>query len=174
MIERLLQHRPRVLFALAALCLAAVVGALLAQHVGGVRPCPWCVLQRGVFLLIAAVATLGGLIALAAKPQRAQWVRLTAVPIIVLALAGLVAATYQHEVAAESASCAMTAADKILTALDLEMRWPAVFMVTANCSEAAAYRFLGLGYEIWSGLLFALIGAAGLSLALRRPAPSNP
>jgi disulfide bond formation protein DsbB len=44
----------------------------------------------------------------------------------------------------------------------LEELWPAVFMITANCGEAATYLPLGLPYEVWSGLLFT--GLSMLSL----------
>jgi len=62
----------------------------------------------------------------------------------------------------------MGLADKIITALNLEDLWPSVFMVTANCSEAAAYRFIGLPYEIWSGLLFVGLGALGVAVLPKR------
>ena len=81
------------------------------------------------------------------------------VAVLLLCAAGLTAAVFQHEVASQTASCAMGLADKIVTALDLEDLWPAVFMITANCAEAAAYRFIGLPYEVWSGLLFAAMAA---------------
>jgi disulfide bond formation protein DsbB len=130
--------------------LAAVAAALVAQHAFDVKPCPWCVLQRGIFLLIAAVAALGWI------SSRLRGVRALAFGLIgVLALCGLASAYYQHEVASQMASCAMTFADRVLTAFSLESALPPVFMVTASCSEAAQYRLLGLPYEIWSGLLFA-------------------
>ena len=34
----------------------------------------------------------------------------------------------------------LNSSDKIVTALGLEELWPPVFMITANCAEAAAYR----------------------------------
>ena len=82
---------------------------------------------------------------------------------------GVFAAGYQHEVASKLATCDMTFADRVLTALDLETRLPSVFMVTANCSEASAYTLLGLPYEIWSGALFTLIALLCL-LTLKRGA----
>lgn len=168
---RWLTHHPRLLLLLGLVCVAAVGGALVAQHVYGVKPCPWCILQRGIFILIAAVCLLGGAVALLLRePARSLAVRVTAVPLVLLSIAGLVAATYQHEVAAQSESCAMGAADRIIQFFDLEERFPAVFMITADCAKAAAYRLLGLPYEIWSGLLFLLCLAIGLSWLLRRPA----
>ncbi len=168
---RWLNHHPRLLLLLGLACLAAVGGALVAQHVYGVKPCPWCILQRGIFIVIAAVCLVGAGVAwLLRSPAREVAVRVAAVPLVLLSVSGLVAATYQHEVAAQSESCAMGAADRIIQFFDLEERLPAVFMITANCNEAGAYRLLGLPYEIWSGLMFALCLAIGLGWLLRRPA----
>lgn len=149
---------------LAFICLASLLSvgaALVAQHQFGVKPCPWCVMQRGIYLLIAAVAGLGWLLR-SQRPLRSAALGL----ILALALAGLVSAYYQHEVAAQMASCDMTFADRLLVALNLEELWPPVFMVTASCAEAAAYRLLGLPYEIWSGLLYLILALLSL-LALR-------
>lgn len=168
MMDRWFAHSPRLLILLGLACLAALGSALVAQHVYHVNPCVWCVLQRGVFLLIAAVCLLGGLLGLLFK-QRAQAfvVRIASLPLVLLSVSGLVAATYQHEVANELSSCKMSTAEKILNYLDLETLWPDVFMATAQCADAAKYRLLGLPYEIWSGLMFALCLAIGLVLLLR-------
>lgn len=151
----------RVLAFICLACLLSVGAALLAQHGFGVKPCPWCVMQRGVYLLIAAVAGLGWL-ASKQRPLRNAALGL----ILLLTLAGLVAAYYQHEVAAKLDSCDMTFADRLLVALNLEELWPDVFMVTATCAEAAAYRLLGLPYEIWSGLLYLILALLSV-VALR-------
>lgn len=151
----------RVLAGIAVAAFAGVGFALIAQHVFGVKPCPWCVMQRGIFLLIGAVALLGWL-ARGLRPLRLASLGL----IVLLALAGLASAYYQHDVAAKMASCSMTVADKLITALNLEELWPPVFMVTASCSEAAAYKLLGLPYEAWSALLYLLLALAAL-LGLR-------
>jgi len=168
---RWLNHHPRLLILLGLACLAAVGGALVAQHGYGVKPCPWCILQRALFIVIAAVCLLGGALAMLLRsPARERAVRVAAVPLVLLAVSGLVAATYQHEVAAQSESCAMGAADRIIQFFDLEERFPAVFMITADCAKAGAYRLLGLPYEIWSGLLFLICLAPGLFWLLKRPA----
>jgi disulfide bond formation protein DsbB len=147
----------RALAGMAVLSFAAVGVALVAQHQFGVKPCPWCVLQRGIFLLIGTFSLLGWLL----SGQRL--LRQTAIVVtLLLCAAGVTAAVFQHEVASQSASCAMGLADRIITTLGLEELWPSVFMVTANCADAAAYRLIGLPYEVWSGLLFAGLAAAGL------------
>lgn len=153
----------RALAGMAVASFAAVGVALIAQHQFGVKPCPWCVLQRGIFLLIGAFSLLGWLV------QAKRSLRQAALVIVLLlCAAGVTAAVFQHEVAAQTASCAMGLADQIVTALGLEELWPSVFMITANCSEAAAYRFVGLPYEIWSGLLFAAMGALGIAVMGKR------
>lgn len=152
----------RTLGLVALASLASVAFALVAQHAFQVKPCPWCVMQRGIFLLLAAVAGLGWLL-----KRQASTRKLALLATAALALAGLAAAVYQHEVVAKLASCDMTLADRILTALDLETLLPSVFMVTASCSEASAYTVLGAPYEVWAALLYTGIAIASL-LALRK------
>lgn len=147
----------RVLAGMALACFAAVGIALVAQHQFGVKPCPWCVLQRGIFLLVGGFALLGWLL------QGQRVLRQSAVvATLMLSVAGVTAAVFQHEVAAQSESCALGLAEKILTALNLEELWPPVFMATASCADAAAARLIGLPYEVWSGLLFAGLAALGV------------
>lgn len=153
----------RALAGMAVLSFAAVGVALVAQHQFGVKPCPWCVLQRGIFLLIGTFSLLGWLL------SGRRLLRQTAIVVtLLLCAAGVTAAVFQHEVASQSASCAMGLADRIITTLGLEELWPSVFMVTANCADAAAYRLIGLPYEVWSGLLFAGLAAVGLWLLGQR------
>lgn len=140
----------RALVAIALLSLAAVGAAVFTQHTWGMQPCPWCVLQRVVFVAIAAVALVA-----AALPRGVQVAGLGLVAL--LADAGLAAAVWQHFVAAEQASCSMTLADRIVGTLGLDERWPQVFMATASCAEAKV-KLMGLPYEAWSGMLFGAIG----------------
>lgn len=153
----------RALLAMAAACFAGLAIALVAQHQFGVKPCPWCVMQRAIYLVIGVLSLLGWAVS-AKRPLR----QAVLVLILVLCAGGLTAAVFQHEVASQSATCAMGLADRIVTALGLEELWPSVFMVTANCVEAAAYRLLGLPYEVWSGLLFAGLAAVGLMVLAKR------
>jgi disulfide bond formation protein DsbB len=167
-----MRHAPRLMVLLGLLCLASLGVALVAQYEFGVKPCPWCILQRVLVMALAAVALIGGVAAWGLKKSgraRASQIvsRVLAVPVVLLALTGVVAATYQNAVASDSASCAMTVADRIIMATGLEELWPAVFMITANCAEAHAYRLLGLPYEVWSGLLFAAALGVGLIALLR-------
>jgi disulfide bond formation protein DsbB len=136
-----------------------VAAALVSQHVYGMEPCAWCVLQRLVFLAIGAFAVLGLL-----WPERLG--RLAAVVALLLALSGLAAALWQHFVAAASASCNLTLADRIVSATTLDSVLPDVFAARANCAEAAV-DLLGVPYAFWAAALFVLCVLAMLR-ALRR------
>ena len=146
-------------FAIAGVSLAAVGAALVSQYRFDMLPCPWCTLQRLIFLVIAAVALLAAL----ARPLA----RAGAALVTLLAASGVASAAWQHFFAASSASCNLTLADKIMDGLGLYERLPEVFAPQASCADAAV-NLLGLPYAFWSGLLFALIAAVALRQALRR------
>jgi protein dithiol:quinone oxidoreductase len=141
--------------------LAAVAAAYYTQHAWKMLPCPWCVLQRVIFIAIAAAA----LIALVWRSPLGR--RVGAGLALLLAGAGVAAALYQHFVAASSASCDLTLADRIISALTLDERWPDLFMPMASCADAKVDLY-GLPYEFWSLGLFALLALGALAV-LRRP-----
>jgi protein dithiol:quinone oxidoreductase len=148
---------------LAVGCLAAVGAALVSQYAFNMQPCPWCVLQRVIFLAIALVCIVGLI-----------WRGAVGRPIcaglgLLLALCGVAAALWQHFQAAESASCNLTLADRIVSGwLGLDSLVPDVFSARASCSDAAV-KLLGVPYDFWSLLLFAVIAVATFQLA-RQPA----
>ena len=147
--------RSTTLFAGAGLaCLLGVGAALISQHVYGMQPCPWCVLQRVIFLAIAIACGLGLLWRSAAGRTLAGALG------VLLALAGIGAALWQHFQAATSASCNLTLADKIVSGwLGLDSLWPDVFSARASCADAAVSLF-GVPYDFWSLALFVLVGLA--------------
>jgi disulfide bond formation protein DsbB len=140
----------------------AVCIALFTQHGLGMQPCPWCVLQRLIFLSISAAAWIGLALG-AALPRRAM-----ALLMSLLAAGGIAAAVWQHFVAAASASCNLTLADRVMSGSGLDNLWPEVFAPYASCAEAAA-TLLGVPYEFYSFTLFVLLDIAAVWL-LRRPA----
>jgi disulfide bond formation protein DsbB len=146
---------------IAAVSVAAVAGALVAQHAFGMQPCPWCIFQRVLYLGLAVVALLGWLI-----PGRLAIVA-AALGVLALAAGGLASAVFQHQVAAKDSSCAFTFADRFLSATGLESLVPWLFQVTATCMDAAQARLIGLPFEVWSGALFALLGLASFLLISR-------
>ncbi len=152
-----LLKRPALLLSgAAALSVAAVGAALVSQHVYGMEPCPWCILQRVIFLAIALACLLG----LASR-------RLAGAMILLLSLCGVAAALWQHFKAAASSSCVMTVADKIVSAMKLDSLWPEVFLARASCADAAVSLW-GVPYDFWSLSLFLVLAVIGVLNALDR------
>jgi len=148
--------------AIAMVALAAVGAALVSQHRFGMEPCPWCVLQRLIFVAIAIAALIG----LAWRGATGRVLAGTLV--LLLALAGIASAAWQHFYAAPSASCNLTLADKIINGIGLDAMLPDVFAPRATCADAAVSLF-GVPYDFWSLGLFALLALTALvTLAGRR------
>ena len=142
------------LFAFVALAsFAAVAAALVSQHAYGMEPCPWCVLQRLIFLVMGAFALLG------LAWRGAAGTRVAATFALLLAISGVASALWQHFVAARSASCNLTLADRIVGATTLDNLLPDVFSPRASCADAAVNLF-GLPYAFWAAALFVLCAAA--------------
>lgn len=147
--------------ALASLC--ALAAAWVSQHHFGMQPCPWCVLQRAVFGVVALLALLGLLLRRQPALNIVTWVLGAA-----FSLAGAAAALWQHFVAASQVSCNLTLADKIVAALRLDSLWPGMFSATASCADAAGVRLFGLPYEFWSLGLFTVLALAWLLVPRQR------
>ena len=150
------------LIALASL--AAVVAALVSQHVFDMQPCPWCVLQRAIFVAIALAALPA--IAWPADGPVLGPALASALLVDLLAMAGAAAALWQHFVAAATATCNLTLADRIISGLGLDALAPEVFAPRASCADAAV-DLLGVPYEFWSLALYLLIGAAATFTAVQ-------
>jgi disulfide bond formation protein DsbB len=139
---------------IAVLAWGGVGAALISQHAFGLQPCPWCIIQRLAYLLVGFFAILSLF-----ATQSSLWAR---VPLFLAgssAAAGFIAAMYQHFVAAETSSCAFTAADKFLMATGLDELLPTVYKATAACDEANA-PMLGIPYSLWSAALAVILLAA--------------
>jgi protein dithiol:quinone oxidoreductase len=138
--------------------------ALVSQHAFGIEPCPWCVIQRIGVILIALIALLGAGLARGASRVVPA---VAALLVASLAVGGIVSAWHQHTVAAKQLSCAFTWADRTLMSLQLDAIWPSVFKVGATCADAANALLLGLPYEVWSGVWFAIVALAAVAVILR-------
>jgi len=155
---RLQIRLPQVLTGVAVAGLAAVGAAVATQAFLGMLPCPWCVFQRLMYVLVAVLALLA-----AWGPKAGR------LPLIGLALVadawGLGAALWQQFYASKSPSCDMTLADRVVSGLKLDGLFPDVFMALASCADATV-PLLGVSYAAWSALLFTALGAT-LVWALR-------
>ena len=134
--------------------------AWVLQHRFDYQPCPWCVLQRLLVSAVALVAMLGAVAPGAWAPV------ISSALAAVLSVSGVAVALYQHQVAAQSASCNLTLADRIISTLGLADFWPAMFEATARCDEADR-PWLGLPFSLWGAALFVVLGLGALA-ALRQ------
>jgi len=139
--------------AVALLSFGAVAVELVSQHAFAMEPCPWCVLQRLICIAIGLAALLG------LAWRGATGSRVAAGVGVLLALAGIAAALWQHFVAARSASCNLTLADKIVNATELDRLLPDVFEARASCADAAV-SLLGIPYAFWALFVFLLCAIA--------------
>jgi disulfide bond formation protein DsbB len=149
------------LLAIAGTALAAVGAALISQHSFGMKPCPWCVLQRLVFVVIAVVALIGACMPAAALRRTAAFA------VVMLSAAGVAAATWQHFVASASDVCPRSLATRIMSGLRLDERLPYVFQATASCLEAKV-DLIGLPYEAWSFGVFVVLAGVAVRLSFGR------
>lgn len=149
---------------IAGLALAGVGAALVSQYAFDMQPCPWCILQRLIFVVLGAVA-------LAAAYAGSGLRKMLSGAVLLLSALGAAAAVYQNVVASKSVSCNLTLADRILNALRVEALAPWLFEVKASCADAAV-SLLGVPFELWSLALFALTGLLSVAALIRRRSTS--
>lgn len=146
---------------LAAFCGVALALALVSQHRFDMQPCPWCVLQRLIYLVIAVLAIAGALV------RSVSLRKMLALLASGVACSGIASALWQHFVSAASQSCNLTLADRIIAGLGLDEQFPEVFMARASCADAAV-SVLGVPYAFWSLAGFVVCIALALWAAPRR------
>jgi protein dithiol:quinone oxidoreductase len=159
------------LLGVGGVCIAGVVFALVAQHFWDMQPCPWCIIQRMLYMLLGVVAIVCGVFGgkrtrmgrtVASGPWKVgSWAT------VLLSLLGVVVATYQATVAASQVSCNLTAAHKFITATGLDELAPEMFKVRASCADAANATLLGVPFEVASGILFGILLLWGFYLVAR-------
>jgi disulfide bond formation protein DsbB len=137
----------------AVVCVAALAAALVSQHVFDMQPCPWCTLQRLIFFAMLAFALLG------LAWRGAAGGRVAGTFALLLACSGIAAGLWQQLVAAKSASCKLTLADRIVGATTLDRLLPDVFEARASCADAAVSLF-GVPYAYWAAGCFAVCAIA--------------
>ncbi len=152
----------RAWFATLALGVFGLVAVgMLMQHMLRLAPCPLCIFQRLLYLVIGAIALMGWLLPM----LRHLWAGLVAL----LGLGGVAVAGYQTwmqafpELATE---CGYSEPNLIERLVDwLGMQWPGLFMATGFCTSRE-WEFLGLSMANWSLLVFA--GIVGYAVCLMR------
>jgi disulfide bond formation protein DsbB len=126
-------------------------------------PCPLCIFQRLLYLIVGLVA-LGGVLWPAG---RLLW----SILIGLLALLGIGVASYQTWMQAFphlAPECSYTDPNLIERLVDwLGMQWPSLFLATGFCTSKE-WIFLGLSMANWSLVVFAGIAGLAALIFLRR------
>lgn len=154
----------RVWFATLSLgCFGLVAVGMELQNLLRLAPCPMCIFQRVLYLVIGGLALLGFLLPVA----RMVWSGL----IGLLALLGVGVAAYQTwmqafpELATECGYAEPNLMERLVDWLG--MQWPSMFLATGFCASRD-WVFLGLSMANWSLLVFiGIVGYAAL-LFLRK------
>ncbi|MFA7668014.1 MAG: disulfide bond formation protein B [Burkholderiaceae bacterium] len=153
----------RILNLIALLCVGAVGVALISQHLFDMPPCAWCVFQRLLFLLIAAICWAGVLFGRSSTALP----RLAGMLTALVSSGGVLASWYQHTVAAEMFSCDRTFADRFMVESGLDAGMPWLFGIFASCMDARV-ELLGVEYVLWAMALFIVTAVLGLVAAFQR------
>jgi disulfide bond formation protein DsbB len=153
---------PQVLAIVGLVSLGAVGLAAIAQYVFDMQPCPWCVLQRFIYIVVGVLALLA-----AALPGLGR--RLLAGLALLGTLSGIASALWQQLHAVNEASCDLSLAERIVSGLQLDRLVPQLFIAYASCGDAAV-SVLGIPFAVWSCLMYvilALLLAWSLRVSLR-------
>ena len=155
--------QPRRLLAFIALaCIALLAFGLYLQHAVGLEPCPMCIVQRYLFILVALAAGIGAALPAAAT----RWVG-GLMALLSFAGAGVAARqSWLQWFPPEIATCGRDLFGMI-ESFPLKRVIPMVFRGSGDCS-AVDWTFLGLSIANWSFLNFVLVGVIGLLLLRRR------
>ena len=140
---------PQVLTIIGLLAFGAVGIAALAQYAFDMQPCPWCVLQRLIYIVVGVLALLGAV--LSGTPRRIA----TGLALLV-ALSGIASALWQQLRAVNENSCDLSLAERIITALHLDSLVPQLFIAYASCADAAV-SVLHIPFAVWSCAMYAIL-----------------
>lgn len=157
----------RTRFALLALASASLTASgVVIGEVMNLQPCPLCIFQRLLYLLIAGIALCGVLLP--------GWWRIWGVLMGLSAAGGLATASYQtwlQQNPESSLACGFgepTVIEQIVNWFGV--RWPDLFLATGFCSSKD-WVFLGLSMANWSIVCFLafMVAAAQLVVKGQRP-----
>ena len=155
---------PQVLAAIGVLALAAVGLAALAQYAFDMQPCPWCVFQRLVYIVVGVLALLAAV--LSNTPRRAV------IGLAFLgALGGIASALWQQLRAVNENSCDLSLAERIISKLQLDRLLPELFEARTSCADAAV-SVLHIPFAVWSCAMFTIL-ALLLAWTLRASVKSS-
>jgi len=167
---KLLDNPRRVWLFIALACAGLLSFGMYLQHVVGLEPCPMCIVQRYVMVLMGLIALLGA----ALSGRKTSW----GVGIVLVVLAGsgaYVAArqTWLQWYPPEVVSCGRDFYGMIET-FPLQRAIPMIFKGGGDCSKVD-WTFLGGSIANWSFVAFVGLGLLALATTARilRTAPER-
>ena len=162
MFVNLLNHPRRVWAFILLLCVGMLSFGMYLQHVVGLEPCPMCIVQRYVMVLMAFVAFLGVLF-----PCRKGSLGV-GLGLVVLAGGGAYVAarqTWLQWYPPEVVSCGRDFYGMIET-FPLQRAIPMIFKGGGDCSKVD-WTFLGGSIANWSFVAFVVLGLLALATWLK-------
>ena len=153
---------PQVLLIIGVLAFGAVGLAVLAQYAFDMQPCPWCVFQRLVYIVVGVLALLGALLSGTAR-------RIAIGLALLGTFCGIASALWQQLAAVNENSCDLSVAEKVIGKLQLDRLLPQLFEARTSCADAAV-SVLHIPFAVWSCAMYvmlALLLAWALRTALR-------
>lgn len=165
MAQSSIESRTQRVFIVALLASAVVLGfAYYLQHAEYLDPCPWCVVQRIGFLLIAVLALIG----LLHRPARGGAIVYGFVGALI-GLAGVLAAGYQIWLQSDSkraGACVGSTVERVLDTLAIGDLWPGFLQYDGPCT-LQPWSMFGLSIPEWSLAWFVVLAAMFASLMFR-------
>lgn len=147
--------------AILLVCLGILGFALYLQHVLDLDPCPWCVVQRLAFIVIALVCV----IAIMIRPSGGG-ITFTSLAIGLIAAGGIAAASYHIYIQSDPAraqSCAGSVVERLLDASKLGKWVPPLLQYDGACT-LKPWSLLGLSIPEWSLAWFVVLLAAAIAM----------
>ncbi len=157
---------PRRFFILGALVCAALVGvALYLQHVVHLEPCPLCIVQRGIVMLLALVMVLGAIHNPGQRGRRAYGAIVAVVALLGAAVAGR--HVYLQNLPPDRVPECGPGLAYILDAFPIGEALGLIFRGSGECAEVQ-WTFLGLTIPGWTLLVFVGFAVCGTLLCTVR------
>ena len=154
---------PRRLLALVCVgCAALLAFGLYLQHVVGLEPCPMCIVQRYVLVLVAIVSGLTAI-----TPKSRLLIAGSSLLVLLSGFGAFVAArqSFLQWYPPEIASCGRDFYGMIET-FPLQRAIPMIFKGSGDCAKVD-WTFLGGSIANWSFVCFVVIGLVALTLIAR-------
>ena len=135
-------------------CVAVLGAALYLQHVNNLDPCPWCIVQRILFIVIGLIALVGAL----HRPQ-AFGVTAYATVLGVLSMLGIAAATYHIYLQSDPAragKCVGSIVERLLDRSGVGSMIPSLLQYDGPCT-LKPWALLGLSIPEWSLVSYVMV-----------------